>query len=242
MQTYKDAAAGEFNRNVETTITRFKEEAAAAGLTGPALARYRAEHQAMNRVLQEGRPITDSVVSGIRAIGDAAEASAKKIEDVQKQIKAMDEMRSDVRGFLGDIVSGFQAGESAAKVFQNALLNLLNKIMNSALDSIVSGLFGQQGTTQGGLLGNLFGGTFNIRPRFAARKCQFQSLGRRVGKRQSGFANPPHNPVANIRVWTVCTEIRGDIRHWRALRSIPVAFVGLDAMGSHLSRVLKAVV
>jgi hypothetical protein len=151
----------EFNDLLADRRRALAEEAGALGLSETALAKYRTEIDLTNAAMRLFGTVSPEMAAQIRALGDAAAAAVAAQQRLAEQIAAMDSLRGDVRGFLGDLASGLRQGESAADALKAALDRLLDRLLNMGLDMIVAGLFGQQGTAGGGLSGNLFSGLFS---------------------------------------------------------------------------------
>jgi hypothetical protein len=167
LQAFDASREAEFNELIAERRRALGEEAGALGLSETALAKYRTEIELTNAAMRLFGAVSPEMAAQIRALGDAAAAAVAAQARMAEQIAAMDALRGDVRGFLGDFVTGLRQGESAADALTAALNRLLDRLINSGLDMIVAGLFGQQGTAGGGLLGGggglfsgLFGGLF----------------------------------------------------------------------------------
>ena len=153
--------AQRFNDILEQRRRALDEEAGALGLSGAALAKYRAETELTNAALEMFGQVSPEIAAQIAAIGDAAAAAAEQQRQMAEQIAAMDATRDAVRGFLGDFVGGLRQGESAVDALRSALDRLADRLLNMGLDMLVSGLLGQQGTAGGGIFGSLFGSLFS---------------------------------------------------------------------------------
>jgi hypothetical protein len=149
---------GEFDDLIAERRRALEEEAGALGLSESALARYRTEIELTNAAMQMFGAVSPEMAAQIRELGDAAAANVEAQRQMRDQIRAMDEMRGDVRSFLGDFAGGLRQGASAADALLAAMNRLLDRLFDMGLDMITDSLFGQRGTAGGGMVGGLFSG------------------------------------------------------------------------------------
>lgn len=87
--------------------------------------------------------------SGLRAVNDNATIAMQ--ESAQAQ---MDYAKSLTSGFISDLKSGLQQGESLWESFGNAAINVLNKVTDRILNQLLDAVFQVNNASGGG--GNLF--------------------------------------------------------------------------------------
>jgi hypothetical protein len=118
-------------------IASLQAEAAAFGLTEEAAARLRYEQDLLNQANQ--RDITLSAAQ--RAELSAKAATMAQVETAAKKVKeSYDFVRDALGGFINDLRTGLQQGQSFWEAFGNAAENVLNKIIRKIEDQLVDAL------------------------------------------------------------------------------------------------------
>ncbi|MBB6306216.1 phage tail length tape measure family protein [Xanthobacter tagetidis] len=131
-EKFADIMAGADRR-----IASLQAEAAAFGLTEEAAARLRYEQDLLNQASQ--RDITLSATQ--RAELAAKAATMAEVETAAKKVKeSYDFVRDALGGFINDLRTGLQQGQSFWEAFGNAAENVLNKIIKRIEDDLVNAL------------------------------------------------------------------------------------------------------
>jgi hypothetical protein len=135
-----------------------EQEKVAVGLSGEALARYRAEMQFLNSVQGEWNKLTEDQRTALQdqasKIGDAA-AQVENLREKQRELKDAQQEAEDAMAAVGqaaeNLFMGIMQGGDAAKM---AIAQLVAELLRAAIlgDGPLSALFG------GGLLGGAAGG------------------------------------------------------------------------------------
>lgn len=118
-------------------IALLRAEAQGLGLTEEAAARVKYEQELLNQANQ--KDITLSAAQRAELAAKAAEMA--QVETAAKKVKeAFDFTRDAVKGFIDDLRSGLQQGQSFWEAFGNAAINVLNKIISKIEDELINAL------------------------------------------------------------------------------------------------------
>jgi hypothetical protein len=176
----RDPFAAGMERAAER-LRSLEQEKVAVGLSGEALARYRAEMQFLNSVQGEWNKLTEDQRAALQdqasKIGDAA-AQVENLREKQRELKDAQQEAEDAMAAVGqaaeNLFMGIMQGGDAAKM---AIAQLVAELLRAAIlgDGPLSALFG------GGLLGGAAGGASA-----AAGASAIPRGGRPIALRQPG--------------------------------------------------------
>lgn len=140
-------------------IASLQAETMALGLTEEASARMRYEQDLLNQASQKDITLSAAQRAELAAkAGEMAkwEVAAKRVKDTY------DSIRDGLKGFISDLRTGLQNGESFWKAFGNAASNVLDKIISKIEDQLVDALMSAFGGGRSGGVGGLLGSIFGI--------------------------------------------------------------------------------
>lgn len=138
-------------------IEQQKLEAQTLGMTEQAANRLRYEQDLLNQAANDNISLTAAQKTEIAGLANqmaATEENTKRLKD------AFDFAKDATKGFITDLRTGLQNGESFFKSFVNAATNLLNKLISKIEDELVNALMGLGGASSGsgGLFSGILGG------------------------------------------------------------------------------------
>lgn len=89
-------------------------------------------------------------VEAIQQYGDQIAEANRKLEEEYKNVRFVDDLRSEFQGLFSDVISG---NKSIKDAFKDMLESIGNMIANRIAENWVDQLFGQQGQSGGGQFG-----------------------------------------------------------------------------------------
>jgi hypothetical protein len=135
----------------QEAVKQLEMEQAALGMTAQQADRARIMYDLLAQARQANLTLGPVEVA---ALGQLADKQAALNEEIANMRDAMDFAKGSFRGFIGDLISGAQQGQSVFKTFGDAILNVLNRVLDKMLDFATQAAFGG-GNGAGGFFGNL---------------------------------------------------------------------------------------
>lgn len=145
-------------------IAAIQAETAAYGQSAGAIARAKAEADALAAIKAKDGVVTDAEVEGLKKYLDQLQKVTDAQEEAAKRQKAMADASQELTSGAQDFVHTLIEGGDALKSLQQTLLKILESIIDANLfgSGPFAGLFGTQGQNgmPGGVLGNLIASAF----------------------------------------------------------------------------------
>ena len=201
-------------------IAAIQAETAAYGQSAGAIARAKAEADALAAIKAKDGVVTDAEVEGLKKYLDQLQKVTDAQEEAAKRQKAMADASQELTSSAQDFVHTLIEGGDALKSLQQTLLKILESIIDANLfgSGPFAGLFGTQGQNgmPGGVLGNLISGLF--RPGAAAPASAAPSAATALAPlaaRAGGQVFGPFLPQGGIETGPLSNVRIGGSRSWR---------------------------
>lgn len=145
-------------------IAAIQAETAAFGQSAGAIARAKAEQEALSAIKAKDGTVTDAETQGLQKYLDQLQQVVDAQEKAAKQQKAIADATQDLTSGAQDFVHTLIEGGDALKSLQSTLLKILENIIDANLfgSGPFAGMFGTQGQNgmPGGVIGNLLTSAF----------------------------------------------------------------------------------
>lgn len=167
LRTWADALGGtskayqKLQEHIKSQIAMAQMEYNSIGMTTAAAEALRSKTEWLNKAREDHIKMTPAMIASI----DVQAAALGRIKAATEKVReAFDFTKDVVKGFVTDMRTSLQRGESFLKAFSDAALNILNKVtdklIDGALDMLLKPMFGGGGAGGGimSAISGLFGG------------------------------------------------------------------------------------
>lgn len=148
------------SQQMQDIETDLYDQTAQMGMTADQTTRYGWEviwlRDAMADLVEPTVEQTEALRRFAEGMADGEIAVRRQREELERQRDALNFMREGVKGFVSDLRSGLQQGESFFSAFGTAVLNVLNRIIDKLVEVAINAAFdGGQSGGVGGFLGSI---------------------------------------------------------------------------------------